>query len=656
MRSASSLSALHQSILQAWEGAFANTPIIYLSGPITTGRRFVERIRSGLEPKAFPSILHENSADLQTVAERLRRERREVVLEPASLNVVEWSQKDYMALWDRLIERHVRLMLFMPGWEYSAGCALEYARAIEHNVRTESVSGAPITVVDAIALLTIAYNDIRNEDGSHHKGLVALADQLAGVVRELEARVRPEATVTNLGSPRKDESLNFLADTMNVAQFISFSPTPRGPKQEFSRIAGEPQNSKFTGLRAGLEKLLRASGGKSINVRSYEPSSPQSREFIYGLTNVEDAVAAIRRLTQEGLNTIVNETIDVNDGGVSGVLMGNVLEFAPDDTPRCVEKPGTASLPRGWGRDLLSSVYGFPVSLDTPLASRLEFSIHPRPSGWRQTHVLAWEYAEQPYVDARPQMLWPNHFSRLIGDKTFGLLVAHHIGLPVPLTNVISRRVAPFSFGQGTDSGETWIRTAPNEQAPGKYTTHRGWLDPFQLLRDEDPEGKVLMSVLAQHGVSPMFSGALIVGGDGALIVEGKRGEGESFMLGLSGPEKLPRNIELDVRALYERARAAIGVVRFEWVHDGKRAWIVQLHSGATETTFDYITKQNADHWQTFDIGRGLEALRRLISTLPPGTGIVLSGRVGLTSHFADVIRRANVPARFAKSLEAAGA
>jgi hypothetical protein len=311
-----------------------------------------------------------------------------------------------------------------------------------------------------------------------------------------------------------------------------------------------------------------------------------------------------------------------------------------------VEKPGVASLPRGWGLELLSTVYGFPIRLEAPLASRLEFSIHPRPRGWKRSNILAWEFSEQPYVPVKPQVRWPNRFSRMLGDKAFGLLVAHHVGLPVPVTTVFTRRVAPFKFGKPTHSGETWIRTAPVEQVPGRFTTHHGWLDPFVLLNAEDPNGDAIASVLSQQGVKQSYSGAVIMGGDGELIIEGKRGEGESLMLGASAPERLPEQIEDSVRRLYKQAAAALGIVRFEWVHDEDRAWIVQLHSGITDTTRDSITSLKAKTWHLFDIRLGLEELRKTVAALSPGTGVELRGRVGLTSHFADVIRRANVPAR----------
>jgi hypothetical protein len=463
----------------------------------------------------------------------------------------------------------------------------------------------------------------------------------------MNSELKRSTGIEGVPSLRKDASLDQLAERgFNVAQFVSFVPVLGSPKQAYARVVNRSPNEDLGDLQAAVLALLRASSERSVNVRSYEPFKPQSREFIYGLTNPRDAVAAIERLTADGLHTIVNETIDVFDGGVSGVLMGDVLEFAPDDTPRCVEETGTASLPRGWGLELLSAVYRFPVEFAVPTTSRLEFSLHPQPRGWRQTNILTWEFSEQAHVEAKPALVWPNKFSRMIGDKVFGLLVAHHLGLPVPRTTVINRRVAPFSFGRSTGLSETWIRTAPHEQVPGRFTTQRGWIDPFKLMRLEDGEDQVVASVLSQEGVRPLYSGALIVGATGNLILEGKQGEGESLMLGTSAPEELPTNVSQEVHRLFDHASVALGPVRLEWVFDGVRAWVVQLHRGATESDTLRLTHGNADRWVTFDVQQGLEALREFIREIPQGVGLALKGRVGLTSHIADVIRRAKVPAR----------
>ena len=446
----------------------------------------------------------------------------------------------------------------------------------------------------------------------------------------------------------KDEVLNRLAKRGNVAQFVAFRPngTTSSPRQSFSRIAGHEPNELFLDARQAVDALMASSGESKVNVRSYLPDNPRSREFVYGLSTVDEAISVLLRLTTEGLHTIVNETIDVSDGGVSGVVQGGTIEFAPDDTPRCVEKPGVASLPFGNGIELLRTVYGFTPELESHAGERTEFSIHPRARGWRRGHTLIWEHETGVEPALGTMSRWPNKFSRMIGDKAFGLLMADRLGVLVPRTLVVARRVAPFSFGRETGSTEIWTRTCPFEPHPGLYTTVKGWTDPFTLLQSEDPDGNVLASVLRQDAVNAGHSGATIIGADGELAIEGRRGEGDKFMLGLDSPEFLPARVLDDVRSLHRRLSATLGPVRLEWVHDGVYAWVVQLHLGATASAGSILVPGDAETWVRFPVERGLVALRETLARLPEGSGVVLVGEVGLTSHVADLVRKAGVPAR----------
>ncbi|QOZ06655.1 hypothetical protein [Bradyrhizobium sp. CCBAU 51765] len=455
-------------------------------------------------------------------------------------------------------------------------------------------------------------------------------------------------------SLRKDQSLDELARIGNVAQFVSYSPGGKAPNQQFCRIAGYEPNHRFETLRDGLCSLVEHSPEGTINLRSFTPESPRSRDFHYGLANVDEAESLLRKMSAEGLFVIANETVDVSDGGVSGVIQGGVAEFAPDDTPRCVEKEGTASMPSNLARSIIRMVFGFEPETVAADRGRLEFSIHPKPRGWRRSHTLMWEYEGTESAPAQPAMKWPNRFSQHIGDKTFGLLVAHAIGLPVPRTTCFSRRVAPFTFGQDTASREVWTRTCPKEQEPGRYTTVKGWADPFKLLSIEDPQGTQIPAILCQAAVPATHSGAAITDATGQLIIEGTAGEGDHFMLGRKVPEKIPASVTADVRALYDLAKASLGPVRFEWVHDGSRAWIVQLHKGATDSAASTIVPGDARRWETFQVSRGLEALRGFLDGLPGDVGVSIEGEIGLTSHFADLLRKARRPARI-KSAAAAG-
>jgi hypothetical protein len=255
----------------------------------------------------------------------------------------------------------------------------------------------------------------------------------------------------------KDAVLDRLAERANVAQFVSFAPgSPPAPRS--IRIAERDALSSDS-LEEVVETLMRASPESSVNVRSFSPNQPKGGEFLYGLTKVDDVVTAVRRLAQNGAFSIVNETIDINDGGVSGVCHGDVLEFAPGDTPRCVEKPGTVSIERRQGLRMLELIYGFDPELDYDSSERVEFSIHPIRRGLRNGHTIIWEVERTPPLRLTPRLQWPNRLSREIGGKAFGLLVAYVLGLPVPATTVVSRLIAPFSFGASTGSSEPWIRT-----------------------------------------------------------------------------------------------------------------------------------------------------------------------------------------------------
>ncbi|MBK5571650.1 MAG: hypothetical protein I8N66_35395 [Ensifer sp. SSB1] len=342
----------------------------------------------------------------------------------------------------------------------------------------------------------------------------------------------------------------------------------------------------------------------------------------------------------------MNETIDVSDGGVSGVVIGDVVEFRPDSTPRGVEQPGFATLPTPWSLKVFKTIYGVDADFERGRDGRLEFSLHPRPRGWRQENIIFWEYSSDlPSIQSKSPT-WPNDFSRLVGDKAYGLLIADIAGFPVPETTVIGRRVAPFTFGRKTGQQETWIRTSPREQVPGKFTTARGWLDPFKLLHSEDPEGVAISSVLAQKAVLALWSGAAIESLSGDLVIEGVAGTGDKLMIGEVAADPLPDFVATAVRGLHEKLREVVGPVRFEWVYDGVRVWIVQLHRGGSTSEGDIIVPGDPGAWVTFDVSKGLEALRSLVTSLKPDTGISLDRRIGLTSHLADVLRKASVPAR----------
>lgn len=444
----------------------------------------------------------------------------------------------------------------------------------------------------------------------------------------------------------KDDTLTYLARTYNVAQFVSFAPDLAirhdGVCGGVEKISTPPVGPE---LETVLGHLLKASTGSSINIRSFLPDRPAGNPFRYGITNSIDAAAEVRRLARGGFYTIVNETIDVKDGGVSGVCAGGIIEFSPGDTPRCVEKPGVARLPMDIGFELLQKVYGFPVDFGDPPDTRLEFSIHPLRCGTRHQHTIVWEASEHA-TRLTPDITWPNNFSRLIGDKAYGLLIADTLGFPVPFTTVTGRNVASFSFGTRTNTGDWWMRTAPKEPVAGLYSTTFGWTDPYAVLQHEDNEDRTIASVLAQEGVDAQYSGATKPTVNGLDLVEGVAGRGDRFMVGQTHPVPLPENVFKNVRAAISALRQQLGNIRIEWAHDGTQVWVVQLHRVPTEPK---IINANTpvSLWLTYHTDEPLEGLRYLLSTVVAGThGIEVVGEFGLTSHIGELLSSSAVPFR----------
>lgn len=444
----------------------------------------------------------------------------------------------------------------------------------------------------------------------------------------------------------KDEVLFDLKHTSNVAQFVSFSPGEPSLRHSALRSRHLPSGTR---PEEAVDELFRASRSHSVNVRCFTGSRPSGNPFHYGITDSVEAVGIIRREASAGYFTLVNETLDINDGGVSGVYQGGAVEFAPGATPRAVEGTGTARLTPDYAKAVFAAVYGIDFEVpDRFPGHRVEFSLHPLRAGVHDGHTIIWEVSPSDSGVLNAPIEWPNKFSRHVGDKVFGLLIAHAQGRSVPRTRVMGRHLAPFEFGTPTTSGEVWLRTAPFERAPGRFSTQRGWTDPFKLLASEDPDHNSIASVLAQDGVDAEFSGAVAPRTDPEMpVVEGVAGFGDEFMLGRRGPEKMPLKVVESVREVYVGISEALGAVSFEWAFDGRRVWILQLHRAEVLPDGVLVAGEPEEGWIDFAPGQPLDSLHELVAMARvQRKGILVRGRVGLTSHIGDVLRRSGVPAR----------
>lgn len=466
----------------------------------------------------------------------------------------------------------------------------------------------------------------------------------------------------------KDEILNRLPFDMNVAQFVSFC---NNGVMRFSRVRGYQPNHRFENATQAVEALFKTSPDGTLNIRTFTPVGIKSGPFIVGIKTPKEVHEKVAELWKNGFYVSIHETVNVSDNGVSGVILKNMIEFSPDATPRCVEGEGTCRLPFTAGELILQEIYG--VSLYVRLfflsmKNRIEFSIHPIKRGYLSDHLIVWEI--EPIVDDIPcspvNINWPNNFSKMLGDKVYGLMIANVLGFQVPETWVINRRVAPFKFGKSTGQLEKWIRTCPATPEPGLYPTEFGWTDPFEmvnyfnyektsekvlsLFRSKPGKAAPIQSVISQSHIDAAYSGAVQQLKSGKLVIEGVQGRGDGFMLG-DNNESLPEKVITAVTMVYESAVRKLGPVHIEWVMDTKDVvWVVQLHIDTfLMTAEDTIVPGDISHYVEFDVTRGLDALRETIDLAQrciPKHGIYLMGNVGVTSHFGDLLRKANIPSK----------
>lgn len=452
----------------------------------------------------------------------------------------------------------------------------------------------------------------------------------------------------------KDRVMNDMAENgLNVGQFVSYGPDGA---QRYVRVCGVSPAHSFGCMEDAL-KMLFAKGAKYINIRSFMPEKPDGHPFILGqklkLDTPEKLTAKARELIAMGLHVIFNENINPADGGVSGVMQGDVVEFSLNDTPRCVDKPEVLRMSRWEAERFFLIVYGMSITLPYTEQYRVEFSIHPHGVGYFNQRYVFWQVEKREGVEhcTAGTPYWPNRVSRDVGDKAYGLLMAHMYGFPVPKTRVFGRLISFFEFGEDIRKGEYWVRTAPRTQEPGLFTTIRGNIDPFALMAREDPDGTRISSILVQDDVTASFSGATLTSATGAPEIQGKSGSGDSFMVGASAPELLPEYVQDAVARRWKQLCAVFGPVRFEWCYAGGVVWVMQLHVGQSVSHGDVIYPGEPERFEVFYVHQGLDYLRAVIThAQQEGFGIILKGNVGITSHFGDVLRRGKVPSRLERS------
>ena len=152
---------------------------IYCSAPITSGKRFydwlvrmrrevdIDQVGRTLRSRHAKQVIEPNVRRARAVARLLRR-RGHLVIDPTTVGPTtwRWRQGEWRLFWENVIERYVKRVVLVDGWEYSNGCVHEFWVASRSGIPAYDEQGKRITLTRARSLIRKALADVQNSTGN----------------------------------------------------------------------------------------------------------------------------------------------------------------------------------------------------------------------------------------------------------------------------------------------------------------------------------------------------------------------------------------------------------------------------------------------------------------------------------------------------------
>ncbi len=157
-------------LFSAIDCALHHGHVIYGSSEITTGFRLYEELhnrnlktRDELKKQMgeawYQAQIFDTNVRLAIeFAEAVRSTLRDntIVITPAPLTAPGWNQSEYLAFWEELLRTRVKSVWFNRNWQFSNGCAFEFAVAQDAGLPTCDHNGQVLTRNAGIHLINTA--------------------------------------------------------------------------------------------------------------------------------------------------------------------------------------------------------------------------------------------------------------------------------------------------------------------------------------------------------------------------------------------------------------------------------------------------------------------------------------------------------------------
>lgn len=444
---------------------------------------------------------------------------------------------------------------------------------------------------------------------------------------------------------KKDSVLKKLSKEWDVANFVSVSPMGEVRASNLSLLTED--------LETDLKRILEESPRHLVNVRSFCTDAENIKtEFVLGLGDIGDILRQVEKNCENGLYSIVNENIDPCDGGVSGVLHGDIIEFVTNGTPRDVEKgEKVISLGKAIGIKMLEQYYDVDLERlrSLPMNSRIEFAIT------RDKRLLVWEVKQLPNQGLARKKMDLNVdslFVETIREKVFGLLLVNALRLNVVESTVVNSIGNTVSFGkkvQGESELDTVIyRASPSRFSPGEFDNSESSINVDIVERIKELEERDGITYLAQKKLNTKLVGG-VISSKGRRLVEFSDGNGQDFMLGKAIPIEYQGDdlglIVSQVDYICSRIESLVGnSFKLELIVDEfETVYVAQFNVINDVQQQIVISKEERENALEVDVKEEtpLSLANRLEYLEVRGKQVdlvVFKGNIGHTSHFCDVV------------------
>ena len=186
-----------QMVMTAFDCVLADDSAIYCSSELTTGKRFYQllkkhQVKSGEELKIRVgadqyeqmkrSLIQENVERGLHFTENIRQRGEINLINPGPFKAQDFDQQHYLYLWELVIIKKVYKTYFNDDWEYSNGCALEYAIAARKGIPRLDHLGNALDLTLAISKMEHAIVILKRDSFK-----VDALDQTLTRLRELAA-------------------------------------------------------------------------------------------------------------------------------------------------------------------------------------------------------------------------------------------------------------------------------------------------------------------------------------------------------------------------------------------------------------------------------------------------------------------------------------